>query len=890
MDDVLKILENCKVNGDFHTHVSMMQPKGKFQINKDIIEEFWYQYCESISKNNSYGIAEKPQSYLPILVDVDLKKKRDDIDIEEKLYTMNQVEEIVRAYQEVLKNILLNCNDNHLTCFVFEKPSYIATYDGDKEYIKNGFHMHFINVFMSKSDQEIHLIPRVKKIINKSKMFEKIGIENSESVIDGSYLKNPWLLYGSKKNESAGAYKLTNIFNHERELIDIKEALSDYKIYDINEELIDIKDKYDFYLPRILSIIPWNREISELKPNLQTVLKFSLNKVKKEYKTHSNSENMKKCARLLNLIDDKRADDFNDWMHIGWAIYNISNGSAEGLNLWLDFSSRSVEKYNESHCINLWEKMERRNMTMGTIAHLAKQDNPVEYGKYIDEINVDNINQCIYGSHNDIAKALYEKYGTEFVCASIVQNKWYQYEDHHWRIIEDGVFLRKKISEDFAKKINDKSREVYNKMSSCQNDGEKALYSLEHKQIQKLLGNLKNSTYKTSVMKEAKEIFYNENFLKCLNKNPWLIGMKNGVYDLKTNQFRAGIPEDFISLQMPISYSEYEEGNALVKDVYDFLEKIFPDKNLREYFMDFASNIFVGGNIHKHVYFWSGEGDNGKSVTQLIFDKMFGEYAIKLPTSLLVGKRTQSSSACPELVRCGDGVRWCTLQEPDKKDIINIGILKELSGNDTFYGRGLFQEGKEIQPMFTLGVVCNDPPILEHSDKATWNRIRVIPFESTFVDDAPLTYEEQLLQKRFPKDRCFYEKIPLLIKPFVWVLLNHRKNGKGKFVEPDKVKCATAVYKKKNDVFQQFVDEKVTEDEKGQITLSELHVSFKDWYKESVSNNFNTTKMDVKDYYSKLWGNPSKGGIWKGYKLTTYEDEIKDGKILILGDEDLVKY
>ena len=34
MDSILEILENTKVNGDYHTHVSMVKPMGKFQINK----------------------------------------------------------------------------------------------------------------------------------------------------------------------------------------------------------------------------------------------------------------------------------------------------------------------------------------------------------------------------------------------------------------------------------------------------------------------------------------------------------------------------------------------------------------------------------------------------------------------------------------------------------------------------------------------------------------------------------------------------------------------------------------------------------------------------------------------------------------------------------------
>lgn len=48
-------------------------------------------------------------------------------------------------------------------------------------------------------------------------------------------------------------------------------------------------------------------------------------------------------------------------------------------------------------------------------------------------------------------------------------------------------------------------------------------------------------------------------------------------------------------------------------------------------------------------------------------------------------------------------------------------------------------------------------------------------------------------QKVFP---FFLEKIPRLIKPFTWVLLNHLKKGP-KFIEPEKVKLATESYRKR---------------------------------------------------------------------------------------------
>ncbi len=889
LESVHDILENTRVHGEYHTHVSMIQPLGKFQISKHNMDNFWDKYCSSIidEDDQNYGIAEKPQTYIPVLVDIDIKLKFSEEKDLNKLYTEFQVESVVRDYQEVLKNILNNCKPENLICFVLEKPAYKVK-SGEIEYIKNGFHMHFPYTFLSKTDHEVHLLPRVKKLLDKSKIFQSIGIEKSGDVIDNCYTKNPWLLYGSKKSENMETYKLTSIYDSDREKITLEESLKKYKIYDSDENEIKMDStNYDYYLPRILSIVPWHREISELKPNLPSLIKIvKSDKPKKDYKLKNLSETLEKARKYLQIISESRAEIYSDWMQIGWALYNISGGSEQGLNLWMDFSSRCPDKFDEAVCISNWEKMERRNMTIGTLAHFAKEDNPVEYNKITDEYTAEHIRQSLNGSHNDLAKACFEKYGTEFVCASIVQNIWYQYQNHKWKRIEEGVFLRQKLSEDFVKRFAEKGKELFDKMATCENEGEKAMYSVEQKQCQKMINNLKSAPFKSNVMKECKEVFYNENFLKNLDKNPWLIAFRNGVYDLKNNIFRAGIPEDYLSLQMPIDYSDYKDDDKLVKDVYDFFEKIFPDKQVRDYFMDISSDVFVGGNRKKHVFFWSGEGDNGKSITELFFEKMLGEYAVKLPTSLIVGKRTQSSAACPELVRAGNGVRWAVLQEPDKKDIINIGILKELSGNDSFFARGLYQGGAEIDPMFKLVVICNDPPSIPYSDKATWNRIRVIPFESTFCNDAPDTIEEQILQKRFPKDPFFSEKIPNLIKPFAWVLLEHRKKGL-KLIEPEKVKLATDIYRKKNDVYRQFSDERVIEDSRGKINLAELYTSFKEWYKDSVPGQSVPVKTEVKEYFSKMWGDPEKGGVWRGRRSITFEDEVKRGDVLVLTENDL---
>jgi len=527
--------------------------------------------------------------------------------------------------------------------------------------------------------------------------------------------------------------------------------------------------------------------------------------------------------------------------------------------------------------------MVKRNITLGTLRHLAKIDNPQEYKLFVLTRSDKYITESLEGGHNDIAKALYEEFGDEFRCASVANRIWFQFIDHKWEQIENGIFLRKKISEDIVKRFAKAGIKLLQDSISANKDDQKQIHS-KLKQINKMICNLKSATYKNNVMKECEEVFYDKKFLKMLDTNPYLFGFNNGVYDLKLNKFRRGIPDDYISRSAPIDYIDYNESDEKVSRVHSFLEKIFPDKSLREYFMNTSSDIFVGGNQEKIALFWTGEGDNGKSVTQLFFEKMLGNLAVKPSTTLITGKKPSSGSANPELARAGNGVRWMVLEEPGEDEHINIGTLKHLTGNDSYLARDLFQKGKEtpeIHPMFKLVFICNNLPKLKYSDKATWNRIRVIPFESTFckpeISSIPETIEEQFRQKRFPMDKKFHEQIPELLSAFAWVLLEHRKNITVR-IEPEKVRQASEKYKRQNDVYSQFLEENIVEDNnvKNILSLADIYSSFKLWYRESIPNQSIPIRSDLENYLIKVWGNPERGKKWHGYRLYNDEDDKKE--------------
>jgi P4 family phage/plasmid primase-like protien len=897
---VEQILRENYVDGVFHTHVSMLQPRGKFQFNREKLEDFWNAYCTKIFEDDDaiVGVAEKPQHYLPVLADIDLKvKETDDPCLEDHLYTKDQVRQVIDIYQSVLRNIVEECTDDHLICVLLEKPMYYIS-AGETTYAKNGFHLHFPNLFLSKVDQEVHLIPRVKDATQELKIFLNLGYEDSSSVIDKACCTVPWLIYGSRKSEDMDPYKVTSVFLSDGSELSIEDAFKNYKIYDMKEKPIPIQGNIKFFLPRILSIIPYGRSTQELINGLISPLKGKLQqekvKSKKPLKV-SVEEALKISERLLPMLADFRAEERNDWITVGWILYNIGDASTQALDQWMDFSARCEDKYDEASCIYEWERMVKKDLTLGTLRHFASIDSPQLYKEFKNEQAEHYIKESLNGSHNDIAKVLFSEYGNDFVCASIAGKTWFQFRDHRWEEIEEGVFLREKISEEIVLRYSTIGSDLFMKIAGIQDKGEEAMFNARLKQVQKIINNLKSSPYKSNIMKESMEVFYDRRFKQKLDQNPYIIGFKNGVYDLKLNEFRDGRPEDFVNKTMPINYIEYNESDEVVQNVIDFLIKVFPDQTIRTYFLDTYSDIFVGGNKQKKVYMWTGEGDNAKSITQKFFELMLGELAIKFNTQYFTGKKVASGSANPELSRAAPPVRHATMEEPDADEQLNIGELKKLSGGDSYWARDLFEPGKstrEVFPMFTLTFICNKLPKLKYSDKATWNRIRVIPFESTFVEPnepCPTTLEEQLKQKRFPMDKEFGKNIPSMVSAFAWYLLQWRQKVSVR-IEPEKVREATAIYRRQNDIYRQFIEECIAEDSSGTLSITEMYSHFKDWFKEGWPNMSLPIKNEVKEYFERLWGDSERGVKWNGYRIRTLQDDLDSGEVVILDENDLVKY
>lgn len=842
---------------------------------------------------NPFGIVERSFAQMAVIADIDIKVDEDTPNLPiRELYTAAQAETVISAYQTVLKIIVDRCTDKMLMCVLLEKQPYNEDV-GEHSYRKHGFHLHFPNLFMSKEDQQAHLFPRVQQILTQSKVFQNLGFEDSGKLIDrGVYTVN-WLLYGSSKKERAEPYKVTAIYDHRMRQLTLTQAFRDYDLFDGDEEPVadkvpDFASNPSKYMPWILSVVPNGRSIAVVKRNLppaileKRVRDLKPKRTETELSAEEIKENIETAKTLLPMVSAARARDRNEWMRMGWLLYCISDGNEEGFQLWNTFSSQD-DSYDEAVCVREWQNMTKKGIGIGTLRHYAEMDSPDEYKKFKAVKAKSEVRRAIDGSHNNLAKVLYVMFGDQFVCANYSQDIWYQYQGNRWEQIDGGVYLRQKISSDLGALYAEMGKELAHEMLSSKDDTLRPVYQARQKQVQKMILNLCTATYKNNIMKEAREVFYDSSFTRKLDADPYLIGFENGVFDLKLNHFRKGCPTDFLSKSMPFAFPSFTTNDPKVIFVRKFLEQIFVNPAIRRYFMDVSSDVFQGGNHQKIVQFWTGEGNNGKSIVSMLFEKMLGELSIKMNTNVLTGKKPSAGSANADLARTGGGVRLAVFDEPDPGEMINPGPFKHYSGNDTYFARDLYEGGKnckEIRPMYKMIMICNKLPEFRNMDAATGRRIIVIPFETLFCrpsDPAPEDPIEQIRLKRFPIDESFADKIPDMVPAFCWLLLEHRKTLKGARVIPNEVRVATENYRKKNDFYKAFISERIVDDEQGSVLLRDLYDEFKSWHRESMPNSSPPTRIDVEEHFSRIWG-PSQGPTkkWEGHRRRVAADDQQD--------------
>ena len=888
-----------------YTHQSIYAKK-KYNIEDSDKDLFWSLYNNVIQEGGFVSICERPRpsGYTTIRGDFDIKipeQRADEFLTGTHLYQKQEVVQLVEMYMDMLKKHVRNLNPTQLMCCVMEKRAPSVS-DG---YIKSGFHIEFPFLLCSRDEQRAFLFPKLQEIYTSSEFFTRYN-EFPQSIFDTKAVtSNPWMIYGSKKGIDKESYHLSYILTHDLSECSLANMMEVHHIYNNENEIVEVKDDTEWvgYLPQIMSTVEQRKKhyMRELMSCDYSITKKGLPVLQPIEKDNENvvpktpSESLRELKLLMPLLSPLRATEYKSWYEIGCVLFNLGEGSIDALELFISFSKRTESNnFSEANCIARWNKMKRTEYGLGTIIYYVKQDNPEAYQALKQDRCRKSLMQSIQKNGQltsyACAEALYHKFKNEYVYTGNGKDGWFKFENHRWNQIAEGIDLRKQIPtlrepiNEEIKRIRERINEIDNirrdKEEANENADDESKQSKEQDKKRGMLmkekNKLEDTPFKDKVLKECKDLFLDQKFMDKIDENANLMGFTNGVLDIEHMVFREGRPTDYITLSAEYDYREVGENEEEMRQIDDYLQRVFVNQDIRNYFLDHSCLILKGGNMAKKVVVWSGVGDNSKSVLVTLMRKTLGKYFYEFPTSLLVGKRTQSASASPEVAK-SKGTRFAVIQEPSEKEEFNIGTLKELSGNDTLYARPLFREPTPFLPQFKLTVICNKLPRIPSDDQATWNRIRVMDFESRFAEesDCPKTFEEQLKAKKFPIDRSFTFS-QKMIQAFISKLFQRYKvlNKRG-FVmnEPSQVTEATKMYRVKNDVYMNFLNDKIRNDPESYLTVSDMYGAFKDWHKTTYTNHCVASRNEFKDYLEKCYKARFSVNRVLGIRYSTEEDD-----------------
>ena len=840
------ILKHTKTKEVYHTHISMGAFKSKYAFSAYDREKFFSSYNP---EKDNLCLAEKPQQYTPVIVDIDIKRLEQETTSDR---TDNHITDVVKTYQNILKDIIDDIKPKDLTCLFLDKESYKTT-QNNKTYVKNGFHLHFPYIFMNKMDNEIHLIPRVKEKIKELETFKDLGFDDSSKLID-NITSNAWLIYGCKKDETMDAYTVSKIFDSECKEISLLDGLKKYPLFNYKEKKIKLESEQDIIsnLPRILSISHLGRQnvFREIKHGLVNPMSIKQEttrkeKTKKTYKKKSTDAMLKEAKKLVSILSIDRSEDRLDWIKVGWILYNISEGSEEGFQIWNEFSSRCEDKYNESVCEYQWDKMtEKDGLTIGSLHYYAKQDNKKEYKKFLIENNEDRLYET-NSSHYDVAQLFQNVYGYNNI--KITSQKdltCFIWNDTSKLWIESNKETLCKLISDIISPIYIKAgKKMIEQLACCSDKADEAMCKAKIKQIQKMIGNLKSTPYIRNIVSALAGHDIDKDFeTKVINRKSNELPIKDGkIIDFKTLEIRDRTYNDFWSFECDVSFLGEKANLSCV-------EKFFNDiscgsSDLVDYHRRLWGYMLTGEISDRSLHIFWGNGCNGKSSIVNIFSSITKKFTVALNEDVMLKKTSRGAN--PEMMplltaRCG------SLPESDKKEELNSKRVKTITGDDMITARHLFGHAVSFKTQCKPIWATNHKPKINIDDQAILDRLKLIPFLGRFEKNQENTeYIKDLQENKLDEFFTFF-----CLGAYDWYNGGELKPCKEMTDEMNK-------YITENDVVSEFIDDTynlITKEEYNKLPKLEkmdwvqnkkyVYCDFMAWIQDNNRKDDNLGKKD----------------------------------------------
>lgn len=894
---------------------------GSYTVPEEDMGNFYELYYDKVftKKELEYMTEKQYVEDGPIAIDIDL---RYEASVTEKKHTQDHIIDLVMLYADKI-NDLLNVTPNvKIEVYVMEKSKVNRV----ENMTKDGIHI----IFCVKMHKGLQVMLRKRIIKDIAEMWSDIPIINKwDDVLDEGVTKgfSNWQMYGSRK-PGHQAYLIKNHYTLSFDGSEWRIEENDMTKFNTKKNLrnLSVRNKtHPLFEMRESVKEEFNEACAGLNKKTNTGAgagaggekKYRKVEVSKKGNSTSSYEQINSQEVLDEMIEELFEDidikdyrikeahqyvmclperfygpgSYSHWIRVGWALAGTSH---KMFLSWLKFSSQPNCRKSlcdsqgnfDWKCVpelyKMWSGFNLNSpngLSERSIMFWAKEHARNKYDKIRQETIDFHINQSIQtATEYDLAVVLHQMYKDKYVCVSVTNNTWFEYKGNRWIENDSGNALRLHISRDmhqlYFSKINDCMTSADMTDNTDQNSAE---YKNRTNKMAEISTLLKKTTWKNNIMREARDIFYLENFMEKLDTNPYLLCFNNYVIDFEHNVCRKGQPDDYLSKSTNIDYVALDEEKhaQTIAEINEFFAQLFPNTELRKYMWQHLASCLVGTNDNQAFNIYTGSGANGKSKLVELMSKVMGDYKATVPITLITGKRNSIGSTSSEIVQL-KGVRYAVIQEPSKNEQINEGIMKEITGGDPIQGRALFKDMITFIPQFKLVVCTNTMFDIKSNDDGTWRRIRVNDFLAKFVEEpySDPRFPREDYPHQFKMDKKIDVKFAQWVPIFMSMLVKISFEKKG-IVDNCKIVMASSNnYRDGQDYLTEFVRDRIQRKENGRIKKMELSQEFKNWYSMNIGRNVPKTK-EIFEFMEKKFGKCRTDG-WQNVEIIYDTTEAND--------------
>lgn len=307
--------------------------------------------------------------------------------------------------------------------------------------------------------------------------------------------------------------------------------------------------------------------------------------------------------------------------------------------------------------------------------------------------------------------------------------------------------------------------------------------------------------------------------------DPHLVGTHSGILNIKTQELMSPQPSILVSKRLNVSYDQ----TASCPGFDEFLSQVQPDEEVRRLLRQLVGIWLFGAPIIQKLIFLYGFGANGKSTFMELIAWMLNDYAVRIPTELLMQHQRSPQGPSPDMVAL-KGARLAYCNEIGEGKQLSEAYVKDLTGGDTITARPLYGSPVSFSPTHNLVMTGNHKPRISDNSEGMWRRMLLIGFTITIPEE---NRDPELL------DKLKQEGAGVLN----WALegfADYETNG---LCISGSVRQSTAEYRDEQDVLGEFIDEELVRDLTERLSTKSVYERYRCWviengYRPLAKNTF----------------------------------------------------